>query len=881
MATKLNITFDSDILESISAEFDLRAPNKEALRQLIFTLNGDYDPSVMQVLNLATGVGKTYLMAAFVEYLRRQGVGNVVIVTPGKTVQAKTVQNFQPGSPRYITGSAVPAEVVTPQDYSAWIARQNGSAQLAYGREVPMLAFIFNIQQLIAPKSEDGDTHGGTQDAMRRKPRRFDENAGVLFDYLKGLDDLVVIADESHLYGSSAVAFSAALKELDPAAAIGLTASVDKKTDHVIFEYPLYRAIQDKYVKAPVLAFRKAGYGTDAASEEQQLRDALQLRALKQAYYDSYAATHKLAHVNAVAFVVCSDVEHASQVSELLRSPEYLGHDDAVLQVDSKHEDEKTQGLLDELDRPNSPVLAVVSVNKLKEGWDVKNIAVVVTLRAMASEVLTQQTMGRGLRLPFGKYTDVWQIDQLDIIAHQSFTELLNAENVLRQFGLEEAIAETDKAKVKRRIREAAENAADGGADANSTDGDGKQSVGATPHASDGGQAGESAHGAGAQTDTTSLDENEIQGQGQRQGPGQASGEGPPGVGARTINDLLDGEDGEPDWKIVSIERNPAFADVTYKFPVTTVTVQQPTIELSEISDSSIENAARRVTSAGDVLLRKEIIAALGKKLRAEDRESAEVDSVRVDDADAREALIKLVMNMSLVPKTEQAARYVATFLVPRFMKAVTFTGWSVKSLGSARTELLKLVHTFTAETLRATREVPSIRPKTMPGSGYTLPLGEKVHDQIETREDFVRRRVYGGWFKSLFSEESFDSFSGEYELARLLNTSPGIVWWHRLHSHDDAFVYYNAKDRYFPDFVALDTDGVHWIIEGKDERGRDDVKVQAKRKAAEALVRRLVAEGAYAGQNWGYLIAYEQDTARADSWEDLKAFAQPVSNAL
>lgn len=100
MVTRLNISFDSDLLEQISAEFDLRAPNRQALRQLIFTLDGDYDPKVMQVLNLATGVGKTYLMAAFVEYLRRQGVGNVMIVTPGKTVQAKTIQNFTPGSPR-------------------------------------------------------------------------------------------------------------------------------------------------------------------------------------------------------------------------------------------------------------------------------------------------------------------------------------------------------------------------------------------------------------------------------------------------------------------------------------------------------------------------------------------------------------------------------------------------------------------------------------------------------------------------------------------------------------------------------------------------------------------------------------------------------------
>lgn len=287
------------------------------------------------------------------------------------------------------------------------------------------------------------------------------------------------------------------------------------------------------------------------------------------------------------------------------------------------------------------------------------------------------------------------------------------------------------------------------------------------------------------------------------------------------------------------------------------------------------------MTSAGDVLLRKEIIAVLGKKLRAEDRESAEVDSVHVDNDDAKNALVKLVLNMSLVPKTEQTARYVATFLVPKFMQSVIFSAWTVKSLDSAHTELLKLIQNYTVETLRSTREVPSIHPKPMPSNGYTLPLGQKVHDQIEKREQFVRGQVYGGWFKSLFAEESFDSFTGEYQLARLLNTSPGIVWWHRLHPQDQAFVFYNAKDRYFPDFVAMDVNGVHWIIEGKSERGRDDAQVQAKRKAAEALVRRLVAEDAYADQLWGYLIAYEQDTARADSWEDLKAFASPVNNAL
>ena len=103
------------------------------------------------------------------------------------------------------------------------------------------------------------------------------------------------------------------------------------------------------------------------------------------------------------------------------------------------------------------------------------------------------------------------------------------------------------------------------------------------------------------------------------------------------------------------------------------------------------------------MLLRKKIIAALGKKLRAKDRESAEIDSIHV--ADAEEALVKLVINMSLVPKTEQTAHYVAMFLVLKFMRAVTFTGWTVKSLDSACSELLALIKNYTTETLRATSE--------------------------------------------------------------------------------------------------------------------------------------------------------------------------------
>lgn len=880
MANKLNIEYDSSLVDSISAEFDLREPNKNALKHLLFALNGNYNPKVMQVLNLATGVGKTYLMAALMEYLRRQGIGNVVIVTPGKVVQSKTIKNFTPGSGKYITGAAVPPAVVTPQDYSAWIARINGAPNLIYGREVPMLAFIFNIQQLIAPKDMEGDTTGDSQDAVRRKPRRFDEHAGVLFDYLKGLDDLVLIADESHLYSSSAEAFNAALQELNPAASIGLTASVLPE-DYVIYKYPLYQAIQDHYVKGPVLAFRKKGYGEDQAAEEQQLRDALQLRSLKQRYYDHYTAEHELPHLNAIAFVVCADVEHATQVTGILRSPEYLGNEAAVLQVDSQHDDAATEVLLENLDKPDSPVLAVVSVNKLKEGWDVKNIAVMVTLRAMASEVLTQQTMGRGLRLPFGKYTGIQQIDQLDIIAHQSFVELLKAENVLQQFGLEEAMDPSRQADFNEAMRNTVERGMNN-AETDSTSGFSTyaSSFGEAQHGADmanqtGERSGDSGNG--------NIEPNTAAGTLNEQGAGYASSQGELTVGIRSIPDESEEQDEEYKWNPVVISRNPKFANVTYKFPVTVVELKQPPIDLSEIDDKEIESAAKKVTSTGDVMYRKEIVAVLGRKeLRTVDAESAEVESIRVADDEAAAALVKLVMKIQLIPTNKKTALYVKKFLVPKFMKSVKFSGWTIKSLASAEMQLRGVLLEYIKKVQQGIKEIPKIQPKEINlKNDVILPFGEYVHEPIDSRADFVPKRYYSGWFKSLFENESFDSYSGEYELAKILNTSPHIKWWHRLHPSYGMYIYYTAKDRYFPDFVACDNTDTYWIIEGKDKRGRDDEKVQAKRKAAESLVRKLVVEKEYEGQKWGYLIAYEDDIAQSESWDDLKVLAQPVTNIV
>lgn len=844
---RLNISYDSSLLESISANFDLRAPNKEALRKLIFTLEGDYDPEVVQTLNLATGVGKTYLMAAFIEYLRHQGAYNVLIVTPGKTVQRKTIQNFRAGSDRYIRGAEGVSIVVTPQDYSGW------NTDAVPFDQFSNYIFLFNIQQLIAPRDVDGATADGKVASQQRKIRRFDENSGVLFDYLKGLDDLVIIADESHLYGNSAKAFNAALKELSPAVTVGLTAS-PSKSDNIIYSYPLYRAIEDKFVKRPVIAYRKEGYEDTRESEEQQLHDALKVREVKQRYYDLYAQQQNCKPLKAVAFIVCSDVEHASQVATLLRSPAYLDNQDAVLQVDNKHEDEQTQRLLEELDKPHSPVLAVVSVNKLKEGWDVKNIAVVVALRAMASEVLTQQTMGRGLRLPFGKYTGYAHIDQLDIISHQSFQNLLNSEGILQQFGLEEAAPGGNVEEFNRKIQNNIEA---------SIDYDNNEDVIISEKKSH----DSSAHYWGVpdnnELDLFNASENTVE--------------------VRNIDSLIHAVDNSKiSQTAISVEtiRN-NFPDVSYYFPAMRIEIQTLKVFLRDLHNEEIKNAARRITDSGEYLVREEIRIALDKnksKLKAQSAESVEVDSTFIDANSVTKLLINSVLNnprIGVTPENKANANRIVTVL----MQYAPNEHWTEKSLDSASRELETLIKKFVDDTKRQLGEECTIIPIALPcQEERKVLIGKEKYDRIESASEFKRGEFYGPWVKSIYEYESFDSYSGEYALANLLDISPDIRWWQRLHPSDNAYIFYTAKDKYFPDFVVCDTDGMHWIVEGKGKRDEGSDSVEQKRGAAQSNINNILGHPNFEGYEWGYVLAYEDDIKNSDSWKDLKAKSRPVT---
>lgn len=862
----LQLTYDPALVDELSASFGLRSANTRALDTLARRLNDGVDGAHALVMDMATGAGKTYVMAAFIEYLRRHGVRNVVVVTPGLVVQTKTVANFTRGSGKFIEGAALDPVVITPDNYKSMAAGRTEAEQQSASS-----VFVFNIQQLIAPKKMEGETKGGGKQATARGIRKFSEYAGVLYDDLASRDDLVVIADEHHLYSASAASFHAAIADLNPAMLVGLTASADEDDD-VVFRYTLREAIGDKSVKTPVIVYRRDGYGE--REQYQQLKDAATLRAYKQKFYDDYAAHHAddgTSPINPVMMVVCENIAHATEVEELLAGPEFFNDPYAVLRVDSDSMTEEKTALLNGLDNPDSPVRAVVSVNKLKEGWDTRSIAVMVTLRAMDSDILTQQTLGRGLRLPFKRYTDVEAIDTLEIVAHDSFRRLLKSEKVLHSFGVDtrpqtpepDSDTETDTAPPQPDT----DTSARGDLPQPGTDtrpGTGPALTVATDTATG--------------TDTTDPDTSD---QGDTELAGQTALPRPVGKLRELGGDGRDLDNWHDDASTPAVvELVERFRDVSFWFPHTTCMREDEFFPLHKLTNADIVAAAGKVTDEATSEMERYKLKFTARTITPSRLEQMQVQSVAIEEDSARREIKAIILANRLIDRNRENLSQLDNRIVPAFMNAVSVTEWTVDALATAsealRMMISQAVKQFTASLEPTVRLVPLLLPHEQRRS-YQLPKGRSILPYSEDKTKFVRRQYYSGWKKNLYNAAAFDSYSGEAKLASDLDVSPDVEWWTRLYAEDRASIGYAARRSYYPDFIVRDKEGRTWIVEGKDAGGRANDEVQKKRAAAEEAINLMASHPDMMNMKIGYVIAYEDTIKSAGSWRRLLSVSDPI----
>lgn len=356
---------------------------------------------------LATGVGKTRLMGALIAYLFLTGQSrNFVLMAPSSTIYDKLKREAVPTHPKYLFGGLTGFPL--PEVYHAENAETcRFEQQTLWDR--PRL-FIFTPSQ-IRPRS-------GSE--AERRLRRENEIWGQSFvGHLSNLSDLVICLDEGHRYGGES--WSQAVSDLNPKLVLEMTATPSTQ-ETILHCYDLREALKDgKYIKNVVCYAdqRPAFIVDDWEWDKHTLKEALLRHFVKKSALEAYHANHPNdPRVKPLTLIACRSVEHAQQVEEWLQSNECFGgrFRGKVLRIDNTQPKEEIVRLL-EVEKVDNPTEIVVNVGMLREGWDVMNVYVIVPLRAMVSETLAAQTIGRGLRLPFGRRVGDDEVDTLDVLA--------------------------------------------------------------------------------------------------------------------------------------------------------------------------------------------------------------------------------------------------------------------------------------------------------------------------------------------------------------------------------------------------------------------------------------------------------------------------------
>ncbi len=458
-------------INMISNRLSLRAPQRDSLEILsriceIVTLGKSEDTNTqLEVIKsefphiesfdrnfislcfaLATGVGKTRLMGAFISYLHLcEGIRHFMVLSPNLTIYNKLITDFTPNTPKYVFKgigefAQLPPLIVTGDNYETGLGiRQDGMFPI-YENEAHIN--IFNIAKITA-KDKGHFSKDDTRSTIPRM-RRLSEYIGEsYFDYLSNLDDLVILMDESHRYRASAG--MAAINELNPILGLELTATPHvergQRTEpfkNVIYNYPLSSAMSDGFVKEPAVATREnfdAKNYSDDGLEMVKLEDGVHIHEVTKADLEIYARNNNQPIVKPFMLIVAMDTTHANSIKEKIESDDFFegAYKDKVITVHSKNTkggegDDIVQQLLTVEDSTN-PVEIVIHVNMLKEGWDVSNLYTIVPLRAANSKTLVEQSIGRGLRLPYGKRVGEPAVDRLTIVSHDKFQEIVDHAN--------------------------------------------------------------------------------------------------------------------------------------------------------------------------------------------------------------------------------------------------------------------------------------------------------------------------------------------------------------------------------------------------------------------------------------------------------------------
>jgi len=397
------------------------------------------------VVKAATGSGKTKVMSLLVAWsyfhrLREAGselAMDSLIVAPNLIVYERLRADFEHGA-IFRDDPVVPPE--WRSDFDLAVCLRNEPIPAAGG--VLVLSNIQALYERPMPKPANPvDALLGTP------PPRNPTAAEPVLTRLARRGRVLVVNDEAHHLHDAIrrdtnepLTIWQTLYRLHELADGGITAQLDfsatprgqdgRLFDDVVVDYPLSQAIDDGIVKRPVIG-ELAGV-LDSTSNDAAMRYRQRIGA-GVAKWREFRDTLSPAGRKPLLFVMAENTKSADQIAAHLETLPDLAGRVLTIHVNmagpnrgeiAKTDLEKARTAAREVDRDDNPYCAIVSVLMLREGWDVRNVSVIVPLRPYTAEakILPEQTLGRGLRrmTPPGSGVD----EQLVVIEHEAFRQL-------------------------------------------------------------------------------------------------------------------------------------------------------------------------------------------------------------------------------------------------------------------------------------------------------------------------------------------------------------------------------------------------------------------------------------------------------------------------
>lgn len=406
-------------------------------------------------MKMATGSGKTMAMSLCIAWSYFHALyepdspmtTSFLLIAPNLIVFERLKTDFGDGA-TFRRDPLIPPE--WSHDFDLTVLLQDDPAPVT-ARGV---LYLTNIQRLYEPSTARGKNKTGPNpvEAMVGPRVNRDVDASTaerLFDGIAERGRVMVLNDEAHHVHDDKLKWNQTIERLhdelrrrtpdDSGAGVisQLDLSATPKHEkggifrHVVVDYPLAQAVADGIVKTPVIGEvtgAEVEIGDTSFQRNRQWLDVAVGRWRK--FDESLSPSGK----QPVLFVMCENTLAADEAGAYLgQLPDFAG--DRLLVIHTNRSGEITKADLDiareaarEVDEPDSRIRCIVSVLMLREGWDVRNVCVIVTLRALtaANRILPEQALGRGLRrmTPPGSGFD----ERVVVIEHEAFRNLWTAE---------------------------------------------------------------------------------------------------------------------------------------------------------------------------------------------------------------------------------------------------------------------------------------------------------------------------------------------------------------------------------------------------------------------------------------------------------------------